>query len=105
MVLVEVLTGVDAAQDLAGEQILGYAEKGLQEDRDVGDQSEDAMRRDQAWMIAFVDFDDDERGEKGERAECLDGVVNAGAEELVFGDCSSGRLQDESGLDLEEERG
>lgn len=51
-------------------------------------------------MIAFVDFDGDEGHDEGEQAERLDGVVEAGSS--LFLACRAGRLENETGLGLEE---
>lgn len=59
------------------------------------------MRRNESRVIALVDLDDEEGCEEGEKADGLDGEMDACSDEFLAG--CGGRLEDESALDLEED--
>lgn len=79
MVLVDSLPSIDTAEDLSWEEILRYAHKSLTKDGDISYQSHDSMGRDQARMVALVDFDDNKSGQEGRHTDRLDNVVNSGS--------------------------
>lgn len=76
MIFIHFFPGLHTPQNLLGQEILHDPHNSLQDDADVGDQTQDAVGGCKAGMVAFVDFDDDESGEEGENAEGLESVVD-----------------------------
>ena len=101
MVLVDALALLHTTQDLDGDEILHDTYQDLQDDEDVGDETENTVRGGKASMIALVDLDDDESGDEAEETEGLDDVMDDGSEALLVR--GGGGLKDESGLDLKQE--
>jgi hypothetical protein len=77
----------------------------LDEDQDVGDESEDSVGGDEvgAAVADLVVFDYDEAGEGGEEGDVVEGGVRVGAFLLLFG--GVGWLDDEDALDEEDKGG
>lgn len=88
-----------------GCKVLSDANDRLQQDEDVCDKTEDGVRGLEvgAAMVDLVVFNDDETGDGREDGHVVECCVRVGALFLLFG--GVGGLEDENGLDEEEEGG
>ena len=88
-----------------GHKVLRDSHDRLDEDQDVGDESEDSVWGDEvgAAVADLVVFDHDQAGESGEQGDVVEGGVRVGAL-FLLGGCV-GWLDDEDALDEEEEGG
>lgn len=104
MVLVDTLCVVDAAEHVGG-VILRDSHDGLQEEEDVGDETQDCVGRFEVGAAVgdFVVFDYDQGSEEGEDGGYVEGGVDVGALFLLLG--GVGWLEEEDGLGGEEDAG
>lgn len=86
MVLVDLFRPVDPAVDLGREE-LREADKDLQDKEDIGDDTENGVRRFQVIQAAalLVHLDDDKTGKERENAELVDDSVDMSAFALLIG--------------------
>lgn len=101
MILIDLLSRINTPQHLDRQEVLHHTDRCLQNDNDICNQAQHAMERCKALMVALVDLDNEKSHDEGEQAESLDGVVEAGSDELLA--CCARWLEDEGSLDLEEE--
>ena len=80
MVLVDSLTGFDAAQNSGRQKELDHSSEGLKHDEGDCEKAENAVWGNKVRMVAFVDLDNGESGEEADDADKLNAVVNACAE-------------------------
>lgn len=59
---------VDTTEDRDRQEVLDDADQGLEYNEDHRGEAEDTVRRDKMWMVALVQFDDDERTEEAQDA-------------------------------------
>lgn len=86
-------------------EVLRNARNGLQDDQDVGDQTQDGVRglEMRAPVVEFVVLDDDQPGDGGEDGDVVECRMGVGSLFLLLGRVRG--LQDEDGLDEKEEGG
>lgn len=104
VVLVQRLRIIDAPVQ-AREEVLRDANKSLQEQEDVCHETENGVRGFEmgSVVVELVVFDDNEAGEGGQDGDIVQGGVHVGSLLLLFG--GVGWLEDEEGLDEEEQSG
>lgn len=101
MILVDLLSRINTPQNPNRQEVLHHAHRRLQNDNNIGDQTQNTMGRREALMVALVDFNNEKGRDEGEQTEALDDVVEAGSHEFLA--CCACWLEDEGALDLEEE--
>lgn len=100
MILIHLFAPRHTPKNPDGEEILRQASQRLQNDQAISYQAQYAVWGGQACMVALVDFDSDEGHNKREQTERLDDVVEARSS--FFLAWGAGRLENQTGLDLEE---
>ena len=101
MILVNLLSRVNTSENPDREEVLHHAHRCLENDQNIGNQTHHTMRGGEAWVVALVDFDDEESCNEREQTDGLDRVMNASSGKFLAG--STGWLEDEGCLDLKEE--
>ena len=101
MILVDLLSRVDTPKNPDREEVLHHAHRCLENDKDISNQTQHAMRGGEVRMVALVDFDYEEGCDEREQTDGLDRVMDASTGEFLAG--SNSWLEDESCLDLKEE--
>lgn len=104
MVLVDAL-GIFRATEETGSVILSDTHNGLEEEEDVGDETQDGVRGFEVCAVVgdLVVFDDDEGGDESENGGQIEHGMDVGALLLLLG--GVGGLEEEDGLGGEEDAG